>query len=118
MKDIFSSNTFPDHYVLTICNEGEKCNTCPFQFEDELTTKVSGKPKSITGTCRERLLIEVSSKEQGEKLMSIVEITSKFCKMREHEFFNVAKGMIYVHNNEVLDLNSFQQGLKDQFQVW
>lgn len=45
----------------------------------------------ISQECRQSLLIEVSSNEQEENLMSIVEITSKSEKVREHAFFNVTK---------------------------
>ena len=37
--------------------------------------------------------------------------------MKEHTLFNGSKGLIYINNNDLSDLESFKQGLKEIYPI-
>ena len=59
---------------------------CPFQMEKEFIKELGGKPKTINSSGRDSLLIEVTTKEQGEKMASIKELLNKECKKKSYKY--------------------------------
>ena len=39
------------------------------------------------------------------------------CSVKEHSFYNECKGMIYVYNNEIIDVESIKEGLREEYSV-
>ena len=116
LSEVFSKECFPEFFVMSFKN-GEKSMMCPFNLERELVTILGGNPRSISGSGRNSLIVRVCSKHQGEKMATIKEILGKECQVNEHDFFNITKGLIYIYNNDLLDFDSFQQGIKEQYPV-
>ena len=96
---------------------GEKSLMCPFNLERELSIILVGNLRSISGSGRNGLIVRVCNKHQGKKMVAIKEILEKECQVNEHDFFNITKGLIYNYNNDLLDFDSFQDGIKDQYPV-
>ena len=115
--DIFKSETFPRFYQVKFDCENTKRSICPFKFELELIKKIDEISQPIQSSGRDGFLIEVSSKQQGETLLTVNTLCDHSCRVLKHDFFNVNKGLIYVYNNEVNDLESFKGGLGSQFSI-
>ena len=49
--------------------------------------------------------------------MKIDNVCGMKCITKEHGFFNESRGMIYIYNSEVDDMESFKKGLKEQYFV-
>ena len=104
-------------YNIKFESEVVKRSLDPFKLESEIRSKISAPPKSIKSSGRDGFLVEVSTAEEGKALESLKEISSQTCRISTYEFFNVQKGILYVYNNDFDDIESFKEGLNEQFPV-
>ena len=74
LDTIFSPETFPTLYILTMNKEGSMREMCPFVFEENLSYILGGKPLSIDRSGEERFLIKVRNKKQSEKMANVKSI--------------------------------------------
>lgn len=87
---------------------------CPYKFEDEIFN-LDGKPLSMDKNAEEGFIIEVRNKRQNEKIDEINSILGNECTVKDHVFLNVTKGIIYVYNNKVSDIEGVRQGLQERY---
>ena len=79
--------------------------------------KLAGKPKSNTGSGRNGLLVEISSEEQSKTIMDIKMILSLERSVRQQDFFNETRGIIFICYSEITDIESFQEGLQKRYSI-
>lgn len=87
---------------------------CTFEYEKRLFSLIGGKLKLIVSSSREGFIFEVCSREQGERILQVKLLTLKTCIVREHEFFNITKGLVLIYNKEVLVMENFWRGLMEE----
>ena len=114
---IFKSEPFPRFFHIKFDKEDTKRRLCPFKLELELTEKIANISHPIQSSGKDGLMIEVSSKTQGDALRSVEELCGHKCSVQKHDFFNVTKGLVYIYNNDITDLESFKEGLNTQCSV-
>ena len=62
-------------------------------------------------------LVEVGSKQQSGKLKKLDKLCNQDCFVKEHKFFNETRGIIYLYNNDITNLESFSEGLRAKYVV-
>ena len=62
-------------------------------------------------------MIEVYSREQEDKIIQMEAMCGIKCSVKEHSFYSECKGMIYVNNNEIIEVESFKEGLREEYSV-
>ena len=117
LESIFGGGTFSKYFVINWKNENDKRKLCPYQVEADVMRKLAGKPRSIMGSGRNGLLVEVSSEEQSRTIMDIKDILSMECNVRPQDFFNETRGVIYIYDSEITDIESFQEGLQERYPI-
>ena len=115
--EVVDGAKYEKYFTVTFEQDSVKRTLCPYQIEENIAHKLKGKPKSVTSSGQNGLLVETGSKEQSERIMLIKEIMDKECTVRSHAFFNKAKGVIYVNNSEITDLESFRDGLRERYGI-
>lgn len=96
-----------------------KTETVPLSYamEDYQAEKLKGKPKALATSGRNGIVVEVGSKDQSERVRDVQDILSKDCTVKDHEFFNVTKGIIYIYDSNISDLQAFEKGLQQRYTV-
>jgi hypothetical protein len=113
---LFKNDNFSTFFIITF-DQTQKRHLCPFQFEFALTKAIGSPPKNVSSSGRDSFLIEVANKSQSESIMNLDHILGFACKVSEHRLFNGTKGLIYIHNNEINDFDSFSEGLKEKYPI-
>ena len=112
MEGIFG-RPFARYFILQFSSEGEKRDMCPFHTEADLGKQIEATPISITSRGATALLVEVAGEERSQRLSKEKNVLDKECTVKEHTLFNGSKGLIYINNNDLRDLESFKQSLKE-----
>ena len=73
----------------------------PLCYRNELIQELKGKPKSIVASGKYGMVVEVGNKHQSELIQNLQSIQSRECTVKDHEFFNVTKGIIYIYNSDI-----------------
>jgi len=114
--DIFKSESFERHFTIEL-PPSTKRQINPFEIEKEISGRIGGTPKSIGSHGRNGILVEVRNKQQSEKIRSLATLCNLQCNTRSFTFYNETKGMIYIYNNEMDDIESFCAGLKEEYDL-
>ena len=116
LNENFKTESFTKYFLISM-QTGVKRTLCPFEFERMLSDKLGGPPESISGSGRDGFLVSVYSKVQSERIINIGEVCGTQCTVMEDKFFNECKGLIYVYGYEINDLESFKEGLAEEYNV-
>ena len=116
-RETFQTDYFPAYYTVNIEYPNLKRDLCPYKVEDFFTTTLKGRPKKITSAGKNEFLVEVSSKDQAERVLKIDNVCGLKCTAKEHSFFNECKGMIYLYNTDIKDVESFKDGMKEEYSI-
>jgi len=114
LEETFNTPAFNRFYIIRFAT-GAKRDMCPFKFEKCLTDAIGGCPESITAGGKDGFIVKVQSAKQSMEIGNISEIDGNSCTVQEHTFFNETKGVINIYNSDVLDLESFGEGLKTEY---
>ena len=76
LEGIFGGGLFARYFTVSLTKDNDKRKLCPFKVEADFTKKLAGKPRAISGSCRNGFLVEVASEEQSRAIMSLNEILS------------------------------------------
>lgn len=74
-------------------------------------------PKNITTMGRESFTVEVINDNQGKKLMTLKNIKGISCQISKHSQFNQSKGIIYIMEYDIDDIEEFRLGLKENYNI-
>ena len=88
----------------------------PYDVQDKVKQTTGNKAK-ITTLNRTSFLIEASNQEQSEKLENIESIKDLKCEVIPYDRFNYSKGLIFVSEFEISDLEEFKRGLQERYAV-
>jgi len=111
---LFQADTFEKFFTIKLTSNSKR-TICPFKFERGLIQNLGGSPLSISKGGKDAYLVEVRNKSQSEKILCVSEIDGKPCTVRPHTLFNDTKGLIYIHNSEIDDFQSFKDGLCHEY---
>ena len=74
-------------------------------------------PKRVFGNNRRLITVEVSRKEQSEKMALIKKVDGFPCDVKVHPRFNCTKAITYVHEFDLENIAEFKQGLKVSYSI-
>ena len=104
---------FTKFYILRIpISHRRKVN--PYHIIDIIETKTGSPPKDLTGYNSTSFTIEVKNSNQGNLLGTSLEINQESYTVEPHPFFNKSRGLIYVEDVKIDDLNEFKTYLQEQ----
>ena len=101
------------HYMLKI-NASQKRQINPYEIIEAVETKTGCKPKSVTGYNALSFTIEVRDDDQGIKLENKLKIMGSDLEVCPHPFFNKTRGLVYIEDTQIDDVEEFQSFLKDR----
>ena len=81
LDNMFGDKTFVRYFVVELTEEARKC-VSPYALIDEVKTVTGSPPKRVFGNNRRSVTVEVSRKEQSEKIVSIKKVDVFPCEVR------------------------------------
>ena len=115
--EVAREEPYDKYFVVNVSEVGARRTLCPYKVEEAITKAIGGKAKSIKGLNRDAVLVEVINRKESEAIRKMTEVCGKACTVQAHKFFNGGKGMIYLYNTDITDLDSFLGGLKEEYGV-
>ena len=97
--------------------EGKKRLMCQFQLEADLASQVGGPVESIRGSGKDRILVNVYSKNQSQKNMRVEQIADVKCQVSEDTSLSNTRGLVFIQNYRITDFESFTAGVNEQCSV-
>ena len=107
---------FPRFYSMRF-KEEDKGGVNPFEIKRAIREKSGSNPEAIASEGRQAFTIRVGSEEQGRNLVKVKEIKGEQCSVEKHSYFNRSKGIIYIHEFDIDDLEDFKAGVKENYNV-
>ena len=89
----------------------------PYAVKEELEKATGEKIKSISGSNKFKLTLHTSSAMQTEKCLVIKELAGVSCKIVPHFRFNTCKGLIFLRQCVIEDMQDFKSNLREQCDV-
>ena len=74
----------------------ERIEVNPFRVRDQIEMKIGRKIKNFHPDSRNGFSVEVATKAEGEKLITLKSIDNLRCKVEYHKYMNQSKGLIYI----------------------
>ena len=87
----------------------------PFKLEISISQIIGSVPKSLTTSGRDSFSVEVQNDAQGEKLQNIKTIDNVPCQVQPNTFLNNSKGIIYVNEFNIDNIEEFSAGLIENY---
>ena len=88
----------------------------PYEILAAIAKKTGHKPKALTGYNALSYTIEVRDEDQGTKLGSTLKIEGSELDVCPHPFFNQTRGLIYVEDVQIDNVEEFQIFLKQKLE--
>ena len=88
----------------------------PYDVLDKIR-ECTGKRAKISTLSRSSFLIEITEKDQAEKVMEITSVKQFNCTVNKYDRFNHKKGLIYVSEFDIENVEDFKQGLQENYSV-
>ena len=63
------------------------------------------------------MTVEITSREQGDKIKDIKEMDGFPCEICKHPKYNYIRGLIYVHEFDLENVEDFKNGLQGTYNV-
>ena len=98
-------------------NLENKRKTNPYALRNEIAEITGSPPKRLTTSEPELFAVEVRSAEQGNKVLNLNSIKNLKCECEKHPYLNQSKGLIYVYEYDIDDLNKFTLGLQENYKI-
>lgn len=106
--------SYPKHFII---QSEIKRQLCPYQIRRTLKAELGGPPVNISSGPRDSLVISVTTKEQSERMTTITEIGDAPCSVTGNKIMNRCKATINIYEFDILDLDSFSKGLKEDYNI-
>jgi hypothetical protein len=104
--------TYTRFFSITF-EAGKKRLVTPYSIKNQITTVTGKPPKSITSNGRDSLTILVEDDMQSNKMKDITMIDDISCKTEKHPYFNQSKGIIYIREYDVDNIEEFRCDLME-----
>ena len=104
-------------FTLVKFKEGEKRRVNPYEIKKQIQDKTGSDPEALTTDGRRAFTIKVKNEELGRKLLKVKEIMGVECTVEKHNYFNRSKGIIYIHEFDIDDLDDFKAGIMENYNV-
>ena len=104
----------PRYFAVTIEYPNLKRDLCLFKVEEHFKAALNGTQRKITNSGKNGFLMTVASKQQKERALKIDNVCRMKCITKQYGFFNESRGVIYIYNSEIEDMDSFPERLKEQ----
>ena len=113
--DIFNAPKihFTKFFKLTFPRTDIETDLNVIAIDKDIKKKI-GNPEKIKRLSKDTLQIEVKTKEQGEKLLTIKEIATENVLIQPHDAMNKIKGTLYSETMSNSSIEELQEALKDQ----
>ena len=115
-ENVTSEETFERFYSATFASDNERMATNPYALRRKIT-EVTGRPPRRITSARNSFHIEVRDAMQGSKLVDITHIGQIKCHMAPHPTFNQSRGIIYIHDFDIYDIEQFKTNLKSNYNI-
>ena len=83
----------------------------------EIEETTNQKPKAVTGNNRFSFTIEAASKIKAQNLHQITEVEHFSCTVTFHPRFNYCKGIIYIYECNIEEIDEFRDYLREKYNV-
>ena len=107
---------FVKYFVVRV-EEGKKSTMCPIQIETDLANQPGGPAETIRAGGRDSFLVSLYSENQSNKMKRVEQIAGNKCQVSDENFLKRTKGLVYIQNYHIEDLESFALGVKEQCRV-
>ena len=112
--DNFSECQFTKYFLIKF-SETAKRNINPFKIIKEIETVTGSKPKELTGYNRSSFTIEIKDISQSSTIANVSQVDGHRCEIIPHPQFNAVKGLMYIEETEINDIQEFQDYLKQSY---
>ena len=89
----------------------------PYAVRNEIERKTGEKLREISGSNKHKLTLQTRSNSQTEKCQKIDTLQGYKCVIRPHPRFNTSKGLIYLRQYNIQDLQEFKENLQEQYEI-
>jgi hypothetical protein len=96
---------------------GIKRKVNPYAVKNQIITTTGKPPVKISSNGRDSLTILVEDALQGNKMADICTIGNIPCKTEKHQYLNNSKGIIYIQEYDVDDIDEFRNGLMENYNI-
>ena len=116
MEEIFV-RPYAKYFSLEFKSETTKRDMCPYRRKADISEQMGGKPKTITSKGSSAVLVEVASVQQSRRIREVKTVLERECEVREHALYNGRKGLVYINNNDLTDMESFRKGPMEVYPI-
>ena len=102
--------------MIKLTEESKRCVN-PYAIIDEITKETGLAPKRVFGNNRMSLTVEISSRDQGEKIRAIKKIDGYPCENVVNPRYNYTKALIYVHEFDLDSIEEFKGELQSRHKI-
>ena len=99
------------------CNQEDKRKINPYSLRNEITTLAGNPPKRLATSGRPSFVVEVRSREQGNKITQLNNVNDIKCKCEKQLYLNQSKGLIYVYEYDITDVIKFTLVLQENYKI-
>ena len=103
-------------YYMVTFNEEALRSVNPSATIDKITQVTGHPPVRVTGNNRASVTIQIKE-GKDENICAIDKIDGISCKVLLHSKYNHSKGLIYVYEYDLEDIEEFKTGLHEQYKV-
>ena len=97
-------------YINIEVQQDVKRKINPYKLKNYLR-EVTGSTLKITTNNRKTFTVEAKNKSQSRLVLNLTEIDGHNCTVQPHPFFNFARGIIYIQEYDVDEIESFKEEL-------
>ena len=108
---------FPNNFLQYLeLDFGDKDRTKinPYAVRNEIKQKTGEELREISGRNKHKLTLRTRNESQTKKCPTIDTLQGYKCVIRPHPQFNTSKGLIYLRQFKVQDLQEFKENLQEQ----
>ena len=114
--DVPERDEFARHFTITVRPE-DKRKINPYELKKVIKTITGQYPESITTSGREAFAAKVTTREQSQKMVSTTRIGNVDCKVEKHKYFNQRKGLIFIYEFDLENIEEFMKGLQEEYNI-
>ena len=115
-RALSTRNGFVRYFTINF-GEVDRREINPYDVDNEITKFTGEKPRAITGERKNTLTIQCRSKAQAEKIVKITKISNTECKIFPHAKFNQSKGLIFLKEFDIEDVEELENELGTTYNV-
>jgi len=111
--EVPNDEIFPQHITAKFATVEEKTQICPYMMREEIENNTKSSPLSIVTANNYSFIIKCRTPGQARMLLKTTEICGRSCNMQIHSHYNFTKGLIFIHEYDFSDTETFLSDLKE-----